>query len=124
MSPLEFLPMLLTPWKSEDRLVVHEVCSRVPAFSQKSDGLDRETSVLKFNLLPARFPYGLRLTGHSGGQQQTTAFLIRFGVSQEFKRVQKSSLFPSGSITRKSRILPSKSSGGDCAFIPMAVISA
>src|SRR5262249_46305674 len=52
-----------------------------------------------------------------------TDFRIQSVVAQEVKRVQKSSLFPSGSITRKSLILPSKSSGGDWAFIPLPVIS-
>jgi hypothetical protein len=52
-----------------------------------------------------------------------SALRIQFVVAQEVKRVQKSSLFPSGSITRKSLILPSKSSGGDWTFIPLPVIS-
>jgi len=49
-----------------------------------------------------------------------SALRIQFVVAQEVKRVQKSSLFPSGSITRKYLILPSKSSGGDWAFYPSA----
>ena len=44
------------------------------------------------------------------GQSRAEGHLyIQFFVAQVSKRAQKSSLFPSGSITRKSRILPSKS---------------
>ena len=116
--------MVQTLGEPEDEIVVHDVCARVPPFSQKMGRPDRESQILMFDLSPVRFHYGKRANYELGLEQRKPPVLfIRFTVAQEFKRVQKSSLFPSGSTTRKSLILPSKFSGGDWAFIPLLVIS-
>ena len=55
---LEFLPMLRTLGEPEDEFVVHKVCARVPALSQKMGGLNRETLILELDNSPIRFHHG------------------------------------------------------------------
>src|SRR5215475_3967992 len=102
--------MSRTLGKPVDEFVVHKVCARVPPFSQKMGGLDRKTSILEFNNSPIRFRHGTYALQVGCEKRKPTDFLLRSDVAQVVKRVQKSSLFPSGSTTRKSLILPSKSS--------------